>query len=1039
MFVGAVPVANAAALAWSTQTIPSALTFQIAAGVHPAFVTVASNGDIFAVDTATRTVYKSITGGVTWTASAPVGGVTAIVALQLSPNYATDNRLFVLVSGPPVQAYISVNGGITFGQLGGPVATVGTEVGTCMAISPTYNAGSGEIMVGTIDPTVATFGDAYIWGRGGVQTWVALAVGVGANTEDVTAVAFSPNYPIDATILAVGSTAANTFLHNQVTGSAWDAPLVIGGAVTITAVIAGAASPITEVIAAAAVTEIMSSVIAIPSDFNGSLALQRTVYVATRSGTVGAADNQDKINRCIVGSVVAPAAMQPNAGILDAEMTSLVFSGAGAAGTLFAGTAGVAGQLAPQVYKSVNPGAVVFAFTASVAPPSGALAAAGQNTYVAVGADYATTNKVFAGSLGVNSSLSVSEDGGSVFYGAGLIDTAIGAGAGPVQGICDLQAVDASTMYLLTMDNAVTPDSLWKTTDAGATWHRILTAVFTGNVGIIRPSPNYATDSTVYVANTATVNFWITKNSGATWIPRAATVAIGDMAVKDQNTIYVGSSAAVAVQATINGGWTWQPAATAIAAGAVSDIELDLATGHILVGSVARVVYISTNNNIFYVPVAAAVPVGAAGVSTVAFDASYATNNTVYAATTGNAGIWAATLGTSLTWGTTAVDAGATLLPGDIIVSADGTLYITDNTAAAVGAGGMVRILNATNPFTRFVERLTTSGVAGGASLPGGDTLTKLTLAANTIWAINNLVAGCTVRTYGDTMSLATPVVTAPAEAVIVDARLNPVTLSWQPVTGALAYAVRWDTRPDFFNFNAAIPAGWPNTSITQAAAFFPAGVTIYWQVRVTAPANGPWSSTHTFITEMAPAAINAPAIAAGFAGTTGIGGWNAPVTPLFVWTAIAGATGYEFQLSKDAAFSTANLVIDATGAKAFGNATSYKLVGAPLAFNTTYYWRVRAFGGTSNTSWSVTAPFTTLEQVVPPVTSTVPAVTLTPTTVTSTVITIPAATSTVITMPAATQTVNEVNPTYIWAIIIIGAVLVLAVIVLIVRTRRSV
>jgi hypothetical protein len=34
---------------------------------------------------------------------------------------------------------------------------------------------------------------------------------------------------------------------------------------------------------------------------------------------------------------------------------------------------------------------------------------------------------------------------------------------------------------------------------------------------------------------------------------------------------------------------------------------------------------------------------------------------------------------------------------------------------------------------------------------------------------------------------------------------------------------------------------------------------------------------------------------------------------------------------------------------------------------------------------------------------------------------------------------VTEIAPTYIWAIIIIGAILVIAVIVLIVRTRRSV
>jgi hypothetical protein len=97
------------------------------------------------------------------------------------------------------------------------------------------------------------------------------------------------------------------------------------------------------------------------------------------------------------------------------------------------------------------------------------------------------------------------------------------------------------------------------------------------------------------------------------------------------------------------------------------------------------------------------------------------------------------------------------------------------------------------------------------------------------------------------------------------------------------------------------------------------------------------------------------------------------------------------------------------------------------------YYWRVKALTPTEG-DWSSVGNFIVAAEATSLTTTTVAS-----TTVTSTVITIPQATSTIITMPAATQTVEEVNPTYIWAIIIIGAVLVLAVIVLIVRTRRSV
>ena len=121
------------------------------------------------------------------------------------------------------------------------------------------------------------------------------------------------------------------------------------------------------------------------------------------------------------------------------------------------------------------------------------------------------------------------------------------------------------------------------------------------------------------------------------------------------------------------------------------------------------------------------------------------------------------------------------------------------------------------------------------------------------------------------------------------------------------------------------------------------------------------------------------------------------------------------------------DLIVEET----LGNVTAYQLVTVSLEYGQTYYWRVRGVSATSTTDWSPITAFTTMlepEDAPPPVTITdVPPATFT--------VEIPEQ------PPATTVEVvqEEVGQGYIWAIIIIGAVLVIAVIVLIVRTRRSV
>jgi len=131
-----------------------------------------------------------------------------------------------------------------------------------------------------------------------------------------------------------------------------------------------------------------------------------------------------------------------------------------------------------------------------------------------------------------------------------------------------------------------------------------------------------------------------------------------------------------------------------------------------------------------------------------------------------------------------------------------------------------------------------------------------------------------------------------------------------------------------------------------------------------------------------------------------------------FAWAPITGATEYTVIVATDAALTKA---VSGTPAKV--TVPAYQATG--LAYGTTYFWAVQATKPT--TSIQTMGTFTTMQK--PVVAPTAPAAT-------------PgapgAAPATIIVQPQPAET-----PAYIWAVIAIGAILVIAVIILIVRTRR--
>jgi hypothetical protein len=159
------------------------------------------------------------------------------------------------------------------------------------------------------------------------------------------------------------------------------------------------------------------------------------------------------------------------------------------------------------------------------------------------------------------------------------------------------------------------------------------------------------------------------------------------------------------------------------------------------------------------------------------------------------------------------------------------------------------------------------------------------------------------------------------------------------------------------------------------------------------------------------------------------IGSYDVATEPMFTWNGVPGSIRYEIALSEDPTFTIIEWSYNV-------DQTFYK-VDEPLRYDTTYYWRVRGVLGepyqeggqwlTPATPWT-TGIFTTASEPEPPaepivVQPTKPEVN----------VEIP---PTKITIEPAEQAI----PNYmLWIIVVVGAILIIALIVLIVRTRRVV
>jgi len=235
------------------------------------------------------------------------------------------------------------------------------------------------------------------------------------------------------------------------------------------------------------------------------------------------------------------------------------------------------------------------------------------------------------------------------------------------------------------------------------------------------------------------------------------------------------------------------------------------------------------------------------------------------------------------------------------------------------------------------------------------------------------------------------------------------VTLFWQEMAGAIRYEVQVAIDADF----KTTVEDWFTDSLASPSLTLDPNTNYYWRARVAdqgsllgAPLISPWSEVRKFKTAIG-ASMARPDLQAPWPGEPDV-----PLSPTFEWSGIEWAETYEYELALDPTttaggyFSTPLVALVGTDALV---STAWKC-DTTLNYDTRYYWHVKAIGVDTDTPWSDVGTFTTMSKAPPP-----------------------AEPGGDIIIPPA----QEITPAWIWAIVIIGAILVIAVIVLIVTTRR--
>lgn len=990
--------------------------------------------------TYTNDLLKSGDGGRSWTRQAGFAGATtgyhtdntSIVAIAISPEYGTDTTLLVATDNA---IYQSVDGGTTFSAMTVTGANLGDGTETITAMDVIMDSGGRlSVIIGT--NRAANGGDVYVYSPATTgMSWQRQTIGA----SNVLAVAFSPNFPNDEGICAVTINGTDTLLQfafgNTKTGGGWGTSGV-GSGKFLTA-------------AAGNVTAEQAS-IAFPDDFDVDSINSNIVFVGLADGTAGDATTEAgdvyKVT-CQPGAASTTEDLNVRGLVSTIRTATNIYSidvtGDAEAATIVVGTnfwsTGVSNYYWTS-YISTDSG--VTWTSAREKAPTGGTAAWDANGVLISGTDaacnvvlapdFATSGLAYAGTTGADTSaFSRTVDGGKSWNQISFIDYT-DEDVGYIVRTFSVQSDWAESKTAL-MTTALTLDwagaaasggSCWKTTDGGARWERIWSyANPTATTTIDAVSRAYVEANigeTVFAKDPTTGKWWRSTDYGATFprlITGKAAGLVGSFEVTpDMIWSWYWTNA---IWRTTNLGRPWEdPDESIIAAPPV--FYAFSAGPYTLVPAFDNVVYVSADGGTTFTQTLGVTNIAGATGLWLDPDANYAENKYLYAiALAGGNNVWRIAVDESDPNATEWMDISGTTLNVNastgFIFNKAGVVYIVDGAAANLtgGWGGIWRSVN----MDADLESVTPPEFElANAGLNAGDTLAYKSVSKDptAVFCRNGAAANYwnQIVGYKDTLSSAVTLTGPDDGASEAGIRLSTtdltqtVILSWGGLAGATQY--EWEVCND----EACESVSQTNFTTGQEIrvdGLIP-GKTYYWRLRATAPTVTPWSEVRSFtVADVAP--IDAPEVVVAFdvvspeRGASGI-----PVQPVFVWTAVEGAEGYELVVAEDKTFAIIEWSHTAD--------SNFYQGDEILAYATTYYWRVRASGG----EWA-NGVFTTVGKAVEEepavVTIEKPA---------------PPPEIVKVEVPGPAAAIPDWT---LYTIIAVGAVLVIALIVLIVRTRR--
>ncbi len=1028
-------------------------------------------------------VFKSEDAGVTWddiTDEVQEEGMMAPMMVEVAPD--DDDFAFVTGYGdtnddgviePKVDDATMVigsdDGGNDFSDM---VFTATTERILCIAVAPEADD-AFNVAVGTDAGSLyrykvgGTFGGAWK----DTITYDGWDTGSAGATTAVVAVAFSPNFAGDDTVVAITTDGNNTYQQSGIWGTtkAWNN--IAGDPFPSNAVRIMDAPPYVGIYNIGYQEWDLPAGIAMPEDFTGYDSGLRHNWVYLNydaddspsfvpASFKTAFDEVGQVFR-IKGSTVKYAGIRCEP--WDTSTTYPLIASISMYGEIEDGNlmVGLTGQTdcckGVQVYRT-SEWPIDYCcpqWSSAKKPPTGqanclvSYVAGGDKAYAAT-SECSTTGLPYDESA---FSLSEVEEVGKYWNQPSLVDTFIDF-------LSDV-AVNpgCGTIYLFSVNDHARDcgcDSVWSSTDDGDSYLRVFCKSLTNDFGLIRTAPEETEEVlTVYLVDQGTKVIYWNDDSGLTnWSNRKASTLdnVWDLAVESEDTIYaLSANGKVSTSAKHGGPGSWSSAKDAKVNDGHSIVCRD---GHVLVGGTAGKVGYSDDSASSFTKLD---DIGD-GLVHCAFDTYFDENDYVYAAISGaDSGVYRTTIADADfedmdAWTTVDYFGVVTELSKDgnpkTKAANGGVLYAVYYDGAGSGVARQLSPAAATCCGDLSWDYLTAK-LDADAAFTLEPTALKicgcLTSATNSnLWAIDNddyqMSDGKdgTPWVYEDCFGKFGVELTAVGDGDMVasdpcECANEKFVLEWERLCNECEYDIDISLNSAFTQIvldEGNIMVQYP--SLAGTVAYDPpknaepsvviwegaidCNTTYYWRVRTryaetTEIIRSFWSDTWSFTVEAGPTvAINLIAPEPNQL--------NVPITNVgFTWSSVADADSYDFVLSANADLSSP--IETKTGL----TGTAYTYAGN-LDYDTAYFWQVTAMKDGNVFSESDVSTFYTIPAAV---------------------YTCPQCGLTFPTEAALKAHIAEahpappppVTPAWVWVVIGLGAVLVIVVIVLIFRTRR--